>query len=76
MFRSSIIERVTWKAPLYSMRTIYVNPRNTSKEGEKIGKKLRLDRHLGSAYIIAKRTLKNLTKTLKDLQSRNCCESI
>jgi len=60
MFRNSIIERITWKAPLYSMKTIYVNPRNTSKEGEKIGKKLGLDRHLGSAYIIAKRALKYL----------------
>ncbi len=64
MFRSSIIERITWKAPLYSMKTIYINPRNTSKEGEKIGRKLGLDRHLGSAYILAKRILKNY-KNLK-----------
>ncbi len=62
MFRNSIIERLTWKAPLYSMKTIYVNPRNTSKEGKRIGKKLGLDRHLGSAYIIARRTLKNLQR--------------
>ena len=62
MFRNSIIERMTWKAPLYSMKVIYVDPRNTSKEGEKVGKKLGLDRHLGSAYIIAKRTLKHLQK--------------
>ncbi len=62
MFRSSIIERITWKTLLYSMKTTYINPRNTSKEGEKIGKKLGLDRHLGSAYIIAKRTLKRLQR--------------
>ncbi|NPA70898.1 MAG: transposase [Crenarchaeota archaeon] len=62
MFRNSIIEKITWKAPLYSMKTIYVNPRNTSKEGEKIGKRLGLDRHLGSAYIIAKRALKYLQR--------------
>ena len=62
MFRNSIIERMTWKAPLYSMKVTYVDPKNTSKEGEKIGKKLGLDKHLGSAYIIAKRTLKHLQK--------------
>ena len=62
MFRNSIIERITWKAPLYSLKTIYVNPRNTSREGERIGKKLGLDKHLGSAYIIAKRALKVLQK--------------
>ncbi len=60
MFRNSIIEKITWKAPLYSIKTVYINPRNTSKEGIKIGKKLGLDRHLGSAYIIAKRTLKHI----------------
>jgi len=65
MFRNSIIERIAWKAPLYSMKIIYVNPRNTSKEGEKEGEKLGLNRHLGSAYIIAKRTLKLLQRPLK-----------
>ena len=25
--------KITWKAPLYPIRTTYVNPRNTSKEG-------------------------------------------
>jgi len=62
MFRNSIIERITWKAPLYSMKTVYINPRNTSKEGEKVGEKLGIDKHLGSAYIIAKRTLRNLQR--------------
>ena len=62
MFRNSIIERITWKAPLYSMKVFHVDPRNTSKEGEKIGEKLGLDRHLGSAYIIAKRTSKLLQR--------------
>ena len=62
MFRNTIIERIAWKTPLYSMKTVYVNPRNTSKEGERIGRKLELDRHLGSAYIIAKRTSKILQR--------------
>ncbi len=31
-----------------------MNPRNTSKEGRKIREKLGLDRHLSSAYVIAK----------------------
>ncbi len=61
MFRNSMIERIAWKASLYSMKTVYVNPRNTGREGEKIGRKLELDKHLGSAYIIAKRALKTLT---------------
>jgi len=60
MFRNSIVERITWKAPLYSMKAIYIDPRNTSKEGEKIGEKLGLGRHLGSAYIIARRVLKTV----------------
>ncbi|MCD6301331.1 MAG: hypothetical protein J7L82_04595 [Staphylothermus sp.] len=64
MFRNSIIERIAWKAPLYSIKTLYVNPRNTSKEGEKTGKKLGLGRHLGSAYIIAKRTSKHLKRPI------------
>ncbi len=62
MFRNSIIERITWKAPLYSIKPTYVNPKNTSKEGERIGRRLGLDRHLGSAYIMAKRTLKSLQR--------------
>ncbi len=62
MFRNSIIERITWKTPLYSIKTIYVNPRNTSKKGEKMGRKLGLDKHLGSAYIIAKRASKHLQR--------------
>ena len=60
MFRNSIIERIAWKIPLYSMKTIYVNPKNTSKEGKRIGRKLGLDRHLSSALVIAKRALKSL----------------
>ncbi len=62
MFRNSIIEQITWKAPIYSIKTVYINPRNASKEGIKIGKKLGLDKHLGLAYIIAKRTLKYLQR--------------
>lgn len=38
MFRNSIIERITWKTPLYSTNMICVNPRNTGREGKRIGK--------------------------------------
>ncbi len=55
MFRSSIIEMITLKAPLYSIKTKYVDPRGTthSREHDEIMRKNRLDKHTASAYIIA-----------------------
>ena len=54
-FRSSIIEMITMKASLYSIKVDYVDPRGTtsSKEHDEIMKKYRLDRHTASAYLIA-----------------------
>ncbi len=67
IFRNSIIERIIWKAPLYSLHVVNVNPRGTthSKGHEYIMKRYRLDRHMASAYLIAlkaRRTIKNLQR--------------
>jgi len=60
IFRSTIIEKIALKAPLYSIETKYVNPRGTtnSTEHDETMRKHRLDRHTASAYLIA---LKGLT---------------
>jgi len=59
IFRSSIIERVALKAPLYSIKVGYVSPRGTtnSEEHNELMKKYGLDRHTASAYLIAIRGL-------------------
>ncbi|KUO88387.1 MAG: hypothetical protein AT712_07180 [Caldivirga sp. CIS_19] len=64
IFRSTIIEKIALKAPLYSIRVNYVNPRGTtnSKEHEEAMRRYRLDRHTTSAYLIA---LKGLTHQQK-----------
>jgi len=64
IFRSSIIERIAMKAPLYSIETKYVNPRGTtnSKEHDELMRKHGLDRHTASAYLTA---LKGLTHQQK-----------
>jgi hypothetical protein len=63
-FRSTIIERIALKAPLYSIETKYVNPRGTtnSKEHDELMRKYRLDKHTASAYLTA---LKGLTHQQK-----------
>ncbi|MFP3301764.1 MAG: transposase [Caldivirga sp.] len=55
VFRSTIIEKITLKAPLYSIRVSYVNPRGTtnSTKHDEIMKKYGLDRHTASAYLTA-----------------------
>ena len=55
MFRSRIIERITYKAPLYSMKVVYVPPKGTthSKKHDEIMREKGLDRHSASAYLIA-----------------------
>jgi hypothetical protein len=60
-FRSSIIERIALKAPLYSIETKYVNPRGTtnSTEHDELMRKYGLDRHTASAYLTALRGLKH-----------------
>jgi hypothetical protein len=59
VFRSSIIERIALKAPLYSIKVSYVNPKGTtnSEEHNELMKKYGLDRHTASAYLIAMRGL-------------------
>jgi hypothetical protein len=61
VFRSTIIERIALKAPLYSIKVSYVNPRGTtnSKEHDEAMRKYRLDRHTASAYLTALRGLRH-----------------
>jgi len=67
IFRNSIIERIMWKAPLYGLQVVTVNPKGTthSKDHGYIVRTHRLDRHTASAYLIAlkvRRTLRNLQR--------------
>jgi len=67
IFRNSIIERILWKAPLYGLRVVVVDPKGTthSKDHSYIVRTCRLDRHMASAYLIAlkaRKTLKNLQR--------------
>ncbi len=61
VFRSSIIEMIALKAPLYSIKVSYVNPKGTSnsREHDETMRKYRLDRHTASAYMIAMKGLEN-----------------
>ena len=58
-FRSTIIEKIALKAPLYSIEVKYVNPKGTtnSTKHDELMKKHGLDRHTTSAYLIALRGL-------------------
>jgi len=60
IFRNKVIEAITYKAPLYSLKTIYINPKGTtrSKEHGEVMRRYGLDRHTASAYIIALKELK------------------
>ncbi len=51
------------KAPLYGIKTSYVDPANTTKIGESLMRKLGVDRHTASAYVIALKGLKLLDVT-------------
>jgi hypothetical protein len=64
VFRSTIIERITMKAPLYSIEVKYVNPKGTtnSTEHDEAMRKYGLDRHTASAYLIALRGLTHQQK--------------
>ena len=61
VFRSSVIEMIALKAPLYGIEVKYVDPKGTtsSREHNEIMKRLRLDRHTASAYLIALRGLRH-----------------
>jgi hypothetical protein len=64
IFRSTIIEKIALKAPLYGIEVKYINPKGTtnSKEHDELMKRYGLDRHTASAYLIA---LKELTHQQK-----------
>lgn len=55
IFRNSVIEKIAWKAPLYGMKVIYIDPKETThgKKHDEIMRKFGLDRHTASAYLIA-----------------------
>jgi len=59
-FRSRVIEMIALKAPLYSIRVVYVDPKGTtsSKKHDEAMKEHRLDKHTASAYLIALKGLK------------------
>jgi hypothetical protein len=61
IFRSTIIERIALKAPLYGIETKYVNPKGTtsSTEHDELMRKYGLDRHTTSAYLIALKGIKH-----------------
>jgi len=67
VFRSSIIEMIALKAPLYSIKTEYVDPKGTtySKKHDEVMKKHGLDRHSASAYLIALRGIERHTTIQK-----------
>ncbi len=64
IFRNSIIEKIIWKAPLYGLRAIPVNPKGTthSEEHEYIMKRYGLDKHIASAYLIALKARRSLRR--------------
>jgi hypothetical protein len=61
VFRSSVIEMIALKAPLYNIKIKYIDPKGTtnSEEHSKIMKRYGLDRHIASAYLIALRGLRH-----------------
>jgi hypothetical protein len=62
IFRSSVIEMIVLKAPLYGIEAKYVDPKGTSnsRKHDDVMRKYRLDRHTASAYLIALKGLKQL----------------
>jgi len=63
-FRSSIVERIDMKAPLYSIKVGYVNPKGTTNptEHDEAMRKYGLDRHTASAHLTAIRGLTHQQK--------------
>ena len=59
IFRSSVIERIAMKAPLYGLSVKFVNPKGTtsSREHDEVMKRYGLDRHTASAYLVALRCI-------------------
>jgi len=67
IFRNSIIERIVWKAPLYGLHVVTVDPKGTthSKDHEYVMRRYGLDRHTASAYLIALKARRNLQKPIE-----------
>ena len=53
MFTVEIVERISWHAPQYGLRTHFANPAYTSRLAELLARDLSLDKHTTSAYILA-----------------------
>ena len=62
MLRSSVIEMIALKAPLYAINIEYVDSREMthSEEHGKVMRRYGLDRHSASAYLIALRGIKSI----------------
>ena len=59
IFRSSVIERIAMKAPLYGLSVKFINPKGTtsSRDHAEAMKRYGLDKHTASAYLIALRCI-------------------
>ncbi len=64
LFRNSIIEKIIWKAPLYGLEVMTINPKGTtrSENHEYVAKRYGLDKHTASAYLIAIKARRNLQR--------------
>ena len=67
IFRSSVVEKIAMKTPLYTINIEYIDPKGTthSKEHDEIMRKYSLDKHTASAYLIALRGIKRYTMIQK-----------
>ena len=67
VFRSSVIEMIALKAPLYAMKIEYIDPRGTtqSKEHDRLMRRHGLDRQTAAAYLVALRGIERHKLTQK-----------
>jgi len=67
IFRCLVIEMIALKAPLYSIKVSYVDPRGTTRsEGhDEVMRRYGLDRHMASAYLMALRGIERYTTIQK-----------
>ena len=72
VFRNSIIEMITMKAPLYSIEAEYVDPKGSTHSGmhDEVTRKYGLDKHTASAYLIALRGIERHTTIQKTISQR------
>ncbi len=69
-----VIDVITYKAPLYALKAVHVNPRGTthSEKHDETMRRHGLDKHTASAYMTALRGLNLLKTTLKYPCKRFC----